>query len=120
MKITEIKAGERVRVIYRFSNSLQQTFDFTAKPIKTGDTVKGVIDVQGSSLLGAKPVVRQQLKTENTVSKGVWDTLYSVYVTPDVDVRIYRTRTKIGGLKYNLLVIGILLVIALSLAGAGM
>ncbi len=83
-----IKAGERSRILHRFSNSLAQTYRFSARPLLEAGEVSGEVEVQGSAWLFAKEPVTQPLQADNSVQKNMWDTRYSVYVTPTQDVEI--------------------------------
>jgi len=88
MKIIEVKAGERKRIIRLISNSMQAKYNFVAEPIAPGQFLSGRVEVHGSRWLFPKPVKMQELVTDNTVDKGMWDTVYRVYVVPDCDVKI--------------------------------
>ncbi len=88
MKIIEIKAGERRRIIRSFSNSMQKTYHFRAEPLGAGEELSGIVEVRGSRWLFPKPPFRQKLEEENSVDKGMWDSLFSVFVIPDCDVKI--------------------------------
>ncbi len=88
LETIEIQKGERVRVIRRFSNSMRMTYRFTAEPVSAGGNLSGVVEVAGSNWIFPKAAVQQELKPDNIVAKGAWDTFYSVYVTPDCPVRI--------------------------------
>ena len=65
------------------------------------------VKVQGSSGPFPKRATTQGLRAENEVSKGAWDTLYSVYVTPDQDIEITQSGSE-GGKLFIFLIIGIL------------
>ncbi len=88
MKEHEIRAGERRRVIRRFSSSIPRTFHFDVAPLHGAGSVSGKVEVNGSRWLFRKPVVELLLAPSMTVDKGFWDTLFSVFVTPDQDVRV--------------------------------
>ena len=96
MKTLEIKAGERTRIIHKFSNSLPMTYKFNAKPIVGGDEVSGLVEVQGSSWIFPKKASTQELRASNSVEKSVWDSMYSVYVTPNVDVEVSLGKSDFG------------------------
>ncbi len=82
------RAGERTRIIRRISNSVPASYRFLAEPLDAGKDVSGTVEVKGSAWLFPKAAARQKLQRENSVEKGAWDTLYSVYVIPDADVKI--------------------------------
>lgn len=114
MKTVLIRAGERKQVIYRFSNSLQETYHFTAEPANPTDSLSGVVEISGSNWLFPKPSTKKKLSLENSVSKGAWDTLYSVYVVPDVDVNISLSGSDAPNLKFLLLIVGLIAIAAIS------
>ncbi len=115
MKTVSIKAGERKRVIYRFSNSLQETYHFNAEPIALNDELSGVVQISGSNWLFPKPSTNKKLMGENSVSKGTWDTIYSVYVVPDVDVNITSSGSEMPNFKFLLLIAGIIVLAGASI-----
>ncbi|MBL4892562.1 MAG: hypothetical protein JKX91_12235 [Rhizobiaceae bacterium] len=88
MKIIEVKAGERKRIIRRLSSSMQKTYHFAAEPVTEGEVLSGTIEVKGSRWIFPKATVMQKLEENNTVEKGMWDTIYSVHVIPECDVKI--------------------------------
>jgi hypothetical protein len=93
MKEIVVRAGERTRVLHRFSSSIPQTFHFDTEPITPGAVVSGTVEVHGSRWLFRKDPEIRPLLPSMSVSKGFWDTLFSVYVVPDQDVRItFRRR----------------------------
>lgn len=119
MKTIHVKAGEKKRIILQFSNSLRQSHNFTAEPIGTDADPSGLIEVKGSNWLLPKPVVPIDLKRENTVDKGAWDTFYSVYVTPETDTKITVTSSPVKNLWLYLVGALIIVAIASSLFFAG-
>lgn len=82
-----LKAGETARIIRRVAHNMPLSFIFSARTL-SGEAVAGEVKVQGSSGPFPKPATTQPLRAENEVSKGAWDTLYSVYVTPAQDTEI--------------------------------
>jgi hypothetical protein len=50
--------------------------------------VSGIVEASGSRWLFSKAPVVLQLGPRMVVDKGFWDTRYSVFVTPDQDVRV--------------------------------
>ncbi len=113
MKSIDIKAGQRTRIIHMFSNSIPMTLDFRAEAVRKGQQVSGEVEVRGSNWLFPKPPVVQELGEENSVEKGMWDTFYSVYVTPRNDVRI-ETRTTGGTQIWVFLIIALVLLAVVS------
>ena len=91
-----VKAGETTRIIRRVAHNMPQTFTFSAA-VPGGD-VQGVVKVQGSLGPFPKAASNQPLQSHNEVSKGAWDTFYSVYVTPGQDTEIIVNAAKGGNL----------------------
>ncbi len=112
MKNIDIKAGERVKVIHMFSNSLPMDLGFSAISEQEGQKISGQVEVKGSNWLFPKEAVLQKLREENIVKKGMWDTLYSVYVIPDIDLSIKVEKP--GGVKIWLMLIIALIVVAIA------
>lgn len=96
MKEVVVRRGERCRVIHRFSSSLSQTFSFEVEPVAGPGPVSGTVEVKGSRWLFRKDPVVLELQPTMTVRKGFWDTLYSVFVTPDQDVKVTLHRARLS------------------------
>lgn len=75
-------------MLRRFSNSIPRTFSFDVEPVDGSGGVSGTVEVAGSRWLFSKPPLVLELRSSMTVEKGFWDTLYSIYITPDQDVRV--------------------------------
>ena len=90
-----VRAGERRRIIRRFSSSLSQSFPVHAEPLTAGDRISGTVEVCGSRWLFARDPLVLDLEPDMTVEKGFWDTRYSVFVTPDVDLRVTVGRPRL-------------------------
>ncbi len=110
-----IKAGERRRIIRRFSSSVVATYKFSAEPVDSNDNVSGRIEVKGSRWLFSKPTETQALQQKNVVEKGMWDSFYSVYVVPDVDVKIKLQKSGIGSLWIYITIAILILIFAVGL-----
>lgn len=115
MKIISVKSGQRKRIIRQFSNSLQSTYNFSAEPVAPGKNVSGIIEIRGSNWVFPKPPVRLDLKRDNKVKKGMWDTFYSVYVLPETDVKITLKASKYKWGWIYLIIVLIILALASSL-----
>ncbi|PLX38220.1 MAG: hypothetical protein C0606_08355 [Hyphomicrobiales bacterium] len=83
-----IEAGERKRIITRFSSSLVARYRFTATPLEPDAPLSGTVEVRGSAWIFPKPARTQPLEARNEVAKGFWDTIYRVEIIPDHDVMI--------------------------------
>lgn len=88
MKDVVVQRGERRRVLRRFSSSIPGTFSFDVEPLSGSGEVSGTVEVAGSRWLFPKPPLVLELRPTMTVQKGFWDTLFSIFVTPDQDVRV--------------------------------
>lgn len=82
-----IRAKERQRILHLVSDSIPQRVRFEATALGAGH-VSGRVEVVGSRWLFPKPPALHPLQPENVIHKGFFDTLFSVYVTPDQDTRI--------------------------------
>ena len=119
-KPTTLLKGERTKVLSRFSNSLDMTYRFRAEPVSAADTVSGTVEVKGSNWIFSKPPVSQPLARENEVSKGMWDTFYSVYVVPDCDVSITWDASSLGSSTKLIIAISLVVTAALFVIIFGM
>ena len=88
MKEIQIPAGCKTRIIRRQFSSLAMTYTFDAVPTHQDTYLTGTVEIKGSNWIFSKPVKRIPLQLSNTVMAGVWDTFFSVYVIPEVDVVI--------------------------------
>lgn len=85
-----IKAGERTRVLWLFSDSIPARPRFRAESAD-GAPISGKIEIT-RGMFGST-TDHQALSAQNVLTKGFWDSNYSVYVTPDQDVRVtFETR----------------------------
>jgi hypothetical protein len=96
MKEVEVRRGDRCRIIHRFSSSLSQTFSFEVEPLVGSGPVSGTVEVRGSRWLFRKDPLLLELTSPMTVQKGFWDTLFSVFITPDQDVKVIRHRPRLS------------------------
>lgn len=79
---------ERTRILHILSDSIPQAVRFTAVPVQGDGGPAGCIEVERSMLLIAGRKEEHQLQSENALRKGMFDTAYAVFVTPDEDTRI--------------------------------
>lgn len=82
-----VDSGDRVEVIRRFGGSIPTDYTIT---VATGDggPVRGTLEVRGSNWIWWKPVEVRPLVAEQVVTKGFWDTRFSVAVTPVAAVEV--------------------------------
>ena len=99
----DVKAGERKRILHRFSNAMQATYRFAAEPAGSGE-LSGSVEVEGSRWIFRKPAVIQPLQRDNSVEKGMWDSRYGVYVIPDNDVTITMKNSDYPKLRLSILI----------------
>ncbi len=81
MQEFDIPAGTRTRIYRRYSNSLPETIRFYASSISGAPS--GIIEVEGPPLRKKRPP--QALAAQNVVDKSMWDSKFSIFVTPDAD-----------------------------------
>ena len=110
----EIKACERKRVLRKFSNSMPMTYRFSAEPINPEEEVSGTVEIKGSNWIFPGKPVHQELATENVAVKGMWNSIYSVFVTPDVDVRVKFERSSLKAPLILALLVSVVIVAAVS------
>ena len=111
----EILKGERKRIIRKIGNSVPVTYQFKAEPLSAQDTLSGTVEVSGSNWIFSKQPVLQKLEADNSVGKGYWDTFYSIYVTPDCNVKITFNQAGVSKIFPLLLGAGLVVVVAISL-----
>lgn len=88
MKTTLIRKDERQRILHLFSDSIPQTVRFSAVAADGSDRLAGTVEVAGSRWLFGKPPVHHPLAHRNAVRKGMFDTHFSIYVTPEQDTEV--------------------------------
>jgi len=66
-----------------------------------------------------KPVIPLDLKRENAVDKGAWDTFYSVYVTPKIDTKITVTSSPVKNIWMYLVIVLVIVAFASALFFGG-
>lgn len=117
MKEMQIADGYKMRIIQRQFSSLAVTYTFDAVPMIQDGYLAGIVEIKGSHWIFPKPIQRVALQPSNTVTAGVWDTFFSVYVIPEVDVVISLPSKSIGGWlwRIGLSVVGIVVVVAIAL-----
>lgn len=92
LSTTTAPAGERSEVLRRFGGSIPTDYTIVVTP-RTGP-VEGHIEVRGSRWIWWKEPRVFALQPSQTVTKGFWDTRFSVVVIPrhDVQVAVHRGR----------------------------
>ena len=115
MKEIQIAAGCKTRIIRRRFSSLAMTYTFDAFPTRQDNYLTGIVEIKGSDWIFPKPAKKIPLQSSNTVMAGVWDTFFSVYVIPEVDVVITMPSKSFGGLLWVIGMVVIVVVVAFSL-----
>jgi hypothetical protein len=115
VRTIHIRAGEKKRIIFQLSNSLRQTHNFLVEKEDGRGDPSGLVEVRGSNWLFPKPAVTLDLRGENAIEKGAWDTIFSVWVTPEHDTKITITSSPVRNVWVFLIGALILLAIASSL-----
>ena len=100
MREIQIAAGCKTRIIRRQFSSLVTTYTFDVAPVIQTNHLVGTVEIKGSNWIFPKPVQRMPLQPSNLVTAGFWDTLFSVYVFPEVDVVISLPSKSFGGLLW--------------------
>ncbi|MCB2225012.1 MAG: hypothetical protein KQH83_12685 [Actinobacteria bacterium] len=88
MKVHDVQAGVRTRVIRTRTSSIPRTYRLTVEPAPGSGPVGGTVEVQGSRWLFRRDPATVPLDPLVEVRRGYWDTLFTVWVTPVVDVRV--------------------------------
>ena len=117
MKRIQVPAGCKTRIIRRRFSSLMMTYIFDAAPTIQDDDLMGTVEVRGADWIFPKSPQRMPLQSRNTVTAGIWDTFFSVYVIPDVDVVISLPSRAVKGLPWiiGLVAIAIVVIVAIAL-----
>ncbi|MEL6131341.1 MAG: hypothetical protein AAFR24_15575 [Cyanobacteria bacterium J06627_3] len=97
MQEIQIAAGCKTRIIRRQFSSLVTTYTFDVAPVIQNNHLAGTVEIKGSNWIFPKPVQRMPLQPSNVVTAGFWDTFFSVYVFPEVDVVISLPSKSFGG-----------------------
>jgi len=84
---------ERTRILHILSDSVPQTVRFEAEAVRGGGNPSGVVEVERSVFFFTHRKEEHPLQAENNLKKGMFDTSYAVFVTPDQDTKInFKTR----------------------------
>lgn len=115
MQNIQIAAGHKTRIIRRQFSSLMTTYTFNAAPIMPNGDLAGTVEIKGSNWIFPKSIERVPLQPTNTFTASVWDTFFSVYVIPEVDVVISLPSKSLGGLLWLIGLVAVIVVLAVSL-----
>ena len=113
MKTLEVKAGERMRIVHKLSNSMPSTIRFTAEAVD-GTPATGMIEIAANKFPGNKVTETRPLEHVNIVEKKMSDSWFSIFVTVEQDTRILfeRSQTQSSKLVWALLAVIVIGVIA--------
>lgn len=100
MQKLQIAAGCKRQIVRRQFSSLVTTYTFDAAPILPNSYLTGTVEIKGSNWIFPKSIERVPLQPSNTVTAGVWDTFFSIYVIPEIDVVISLPSKSFGGLLW--------------------
>jgi len=78
--------GERTRVLYIWSSSMPGAIRFSAET-QSGNPPGGLVETSIRRILPRK-TTEYPLKAKNRLTKGVFDSSYQIFVTPDEDTTI--------------------------------
>ncbi len=110
-KILHLKAGERKRIIHRFSNNIPVRFSLKFRP--TGNTaLQGTLEVHRSALLLDNKLENYPLEEQMVLETAYWDAFYSVFVTPEVDMSLELSSAGAKWLKWLTLIAVLVAVLA--------
>ena len=84
----EIRAGEQKKIFSRFSSSIPETVVFDVEPVNAGESLQGMVEVRGSSIIIPRKPVAHPLEVHNEIEKGMVDSNFAIWVLPEVDVRV--------------------------------
>lgn len=115
MKEIQITAGCKTRIIRRQFSSLSTVYTFKVIPTIQDSYLAGTVEIKGSDWIFPKPAQRIPLQSSNTVVAGVWDTFFSVYVLPEVDVVVTMPSKSFGGLLWLMGLALVVVVVAIAL-----
>lgn len=115
MKEIQIAAGHKTRIIRRQFSSLATTYTFEVVPANPNDGLVGTLEVKGSDWIFPKAAKRVPLQPNNRVTAGVWDTFFSVYVIPEVDVVVTLPSKSWGSLLWLIGLVVVVIAVAISL-----
>lgn len=112
MQEFDIPAGTRTRIYRRYSNSLPETIRFDASSMSGAPS--GTIEVEGPPLRKKRPP--QALAAQNVVEKSMWDSKFSIFVTPEADTTVILHKRVADGVPRLVWLLGGLVVVALVAA----
>jgi hypothetical protein len=110
-------AGKRTRILHILSDSIPQTVRFTAEATDGHSPPRGTIEAERSALLFGRKTHATPLVAENRFRKGMFDTRYAVYVTPEQDTKV-TLHSRHFSSRWLYLALGIVLALGI-IAGLG-
>lgn len=121
MATLHLQAGQKAKILSKFSNSMTMTYRFSASPVADNAAPSGTVEVKGSNWIFPGSTTTQPLEAHNSVTKSMWNVFFSVHVTPDQDLEIELEGGQMKApLVIAVLVGGIILAaVILMFAGAG-
>ncbi len=110
-KTFHIAAGERTRIIHRWSNTIPTQFLVTVTPT-SATTVVGKLEIEKSAVIIDKKAETYALENTMTLKVGYWDAFYSAYITPEVEVTLELSSP--GGLPKWVMILGLIILLLSS------
>lgn len=109
MKEIIVKKGERGQIVETLFDSVPDDFKFSVESLDSEADVSGKVEVNGSYWLFRKNPVLHELQSAHVFRKGFWDSLYTIHVIPDEDVRVLLEDNRFRFTNLILVLTGIIL-----------
>lgn len=106
-----IGKGETKCLLKRQSSSIPETIEFEATPLHANETVAGQVEIRSAAIIVPLAPRHQPLVAMNAVQKKGTDTWFSIWVTPEVDVRVQMLGS--ANMKFFWILIAIAMVVIL-------
>ncbi|MGB0748957.1 MAG: hypothetical protein ACPGO3_09445 [Magnetospiraceae bacterium] len=88
MRKVVIKKHQRKRIWNVYPGSLFRVVEFDAEPVRRGEKLGGRVVVLRSRLWKRITPLEADLQEQNALPRSIVNTFYSIYVTPDTDIKI--------------------------------
>ncbi len=112
MKDFKIAAGQSQRIVRKRFSSLAQRIDFEVESDPAGAPLSGKVEVARSAWIFPKPPTVFALEARHSLEKSLWNTFFTVTVTPDLAVTLRVTK---GHDRLNiLLLVGLVALLAIG------
>lgn len=116
MKIFKIAAGQNQRIVRKRFSSLSQSIDFEVESDPPGAPLSGKVEVAKSAWIFPKQPTVLPLEARHSLEKSLWNTFFTVTVTPDRTVTLRVTK---GHDRLNIvLLLGLVVLLAIGSVAA--